>query len=310
MTEKPLTPLTKMPEIPSTTTPIEKTEKVNPLEKYYRQAVIYITLPSKGKYYSKEVFDPTTTGELPVLPMTAKDEIEFKTPDAMISGQATVNVIQSCIPNIKDAWQLVNYDLDTVLLGIRIATYGETMDVTGIIPGVTPTETINHTLNLPQLLETMKNIELTDTGTTKSGFTIRCKPLDYKKLSDSQISAFEQQKQYATVATSKLSDEEKGKSFAQNFAKLTELNFSMLVDAIIEITTPDGEVVSDPEQIKSFVNNANTKIISEIQLVLGEIRTQAAIKPLKLKSTDEQIKKGAKATFEMPITFDSSNFFA
>lgn len=307
MTEK---PLTKMPEIPNITTPTDKMEKANPLEKYYRQPVIYITLPSKGKYYSKEVFEPTTTGELPVLPMTAKDEIEFKTPDAMISGQATVNVVQSCIPNIKDAWQLVNYDLDTVLLGIRIATYGETMNVSGTIPGVTPIETIDHTLNLPQLLETIKNVELTDTGTTKSGFIIKCNPLTYKKLSDSQISAFEQQKQYATVATSKMSDQEKGKSFAQNFAKLTELNFSMLVDAITEITTPDKQLVSDPDQIKSFIDNADAKIISEIQVVLGEIRTQAAIKPLKLKSTDEQIKKGAKATFEMPITFDSSNFFA
>jgi hypothetical protein len=303
MTEK---PLTKMPEIPVTKT----IEKVNPLEKYYRQPVIYITLPSKGKYYTKEVFEPTTTGEIPVLPMTAKDEIEFKTPDAMISGQATVNVIQSCLPNIKDAWELVNYDLDTVLLAIRIATYGETMDVSGTIPGITPAEVMNHTLNLPQLLETMKGIELKDEATTKSGFTIKCRPLTYKKLSDSQVSAFEQQKQYATVATSKMSDNEKGKSFAQNFAKLTELNFSMLIDAIIEITTPDKQIVSDSDQIKSFVNNANANINSEIQTVLGEIRTQAAIKPLKLKSTDEQIKKGAKATFEMPVTFDSSNFFA
>ena len=152
--------------------------------------------------------------------------------------------------------------------------------------------------------------EITDEGTTKSGFTIKCKPLTYKKLSDSQISAFEQQKQYATVATSKMSDQEKGKSFAQNFAKLTELNFSMLVDAITEITTPDKQIVSDHDQIKSFIDNADAKIISEIQVVLGEIRTQAAIKPLKLKSTDEQIKKGATATFDMPITFDSSNFFA
>lgn len=306
MTEK---PLTKMPEVPARTKPASKMEKANPLEKYYRQPVIYITLPSKGKYYTKEAFEPTTTGELPVLPMTAKDEIEFKTPDAMISGQATVNVVQSCIPNIKDAWELVNYDLDTVLLGIRIATYGETMNVSGTIPGVVPTEQVDHTLNLPQLLETLKNIDIKDTATTKSGFTIKCKPLTYKKLSDSQISAFEQQKQYATVATSKMSDEEKGKSFAQNFAKLTELNFAMLVDAIIEITTPDGTLVDDADQIKSFINNANTNIIGEIQTVLGELRTQAAIKPLRLKATDEQIKKGAKATFEMPITFDSSNFF-
>ncbi len=86
------------------------TENTNPLGKYYRQPQIYIRLPSKGKYYGPDVFTPTETGEIPVLPMTAKDELSFKTPDAMMSGQATVDVIQSCVPNFKNAWKMVNFD--------------------------------------------------------------------------------------------------------------------------------------------------------------------------------------------------------
>ena len=52
-------------------------ENTNPLNKYYRQPAIYITLPSKGKYYTAESFRPTETGDIPVLPMTAKDEMAF-----------------------------------------------------------------------------------------------------------------------------------------------------------------------------------------------------------------------------------------
>ena len=37
------------------------------------------------------------------------DEITFKTPDALLNGQATVDVIQSCIPNIKDAGNPLSY---------------------------------------------------------------------------------------------------------------------------------------------------------------------------------------------------------
>ena len=106
----------------------------NPLGKYYRQPQIYITLPSKGRYYTPDVFTPTENGEIPVLPMTAKDEMAFKTPDAMMNGQATVDVIKSCVPNIKNPWKMTNYDTDTVLLAIRIATYGETMDITFTTP--------------------------------------------------------------------------------------------------------------------------------------------------------------------------------
>ena len=82
------------------------TENTNPLGKYYRQPQIYIRLPSQGKYYGPDVFTPTETGEIPVLPMTAKDELSFKTPDSMMSGQSTVDVIQSCVPNFKNAWKL------------------------------------------------------------------------------------------------------------------------------------------------------------------------------------------------------------
>ena len=121
------------------------TENTNPLSKYYRQPQIYITLPSKGKYYTSDVFTPTETGEVPVMPMTAKDELAFKTPDAMISGQATVDVIQSCIPNIKNAWKMVNFDTDAVLLAIRIATYGETMNISYTVP--ITNEAQEHTVN-------------------------------------------------------------------------------------------------------------------------------------------------------------------
>ena len=102
-------------------------ENTNPLNKYYRQPSIYISLPSKGRYYSEDVYTSTQTGEIPVLPMTAKDEMAFKTPDAMINGQATVDVIKSCCPNIKDAWGMPSIDVDSVLIAIRIATYGNSM---------------------------------------------------------------------------------------------------------------------------------------------------------------------------------------
>jgi hypothetical protein len=81
------------------------TENTNPLNKYFRQPAIYVSLPS-GTNYPPHVVTPQQTGELGVMPMTAKDEIRFKTPDALMNGQGVVDVIQSCVPDIKDAWQI------------------------------------------------------------------------------------------------------------------------------------------------------------------------------------------------------------
>ena len=63
------------------------------------------------------------------------------------------------------------------------------------------------------------------------------------------------------------------------------------------------------EQINDFLANCNSKIVLEIQEELGRVRNQANFKPLKFKSTEEQIKRGAPVSFDVPLTFDSSNFF-
>ena len=280
---------------------------MNPLEKYYRQPAIYIKLPSKGKYYTKEVYTPTETGEIPVLPMTAKDELAFKTPDAMINGQATVDVIKSCVPNLKDPWKMVNYDTDVVLLAIRIATYGENMDIGFRVPVVNDEQ--SHTLILPELLEQLGRIEIEDETTTSKGFKIQIQPLNYKTLTKIQIARFEQQKMYGTIDSSSMTEEEKQSAFGKSFATLNMVNFSLLVDSIKAITTPGGDTVIDRAQIIEFCNKTDSKTINEIQDKLSELRLQAQMAPLKIKSTEEQIKKGAPASFEVPVTFDNSNFF-
>jgi len=282
-------------------------ENTNPLNKYYRQPAIYISLPSKGKYYTAESYQQTETGEIPVMPMTAKDEIAFKTPDAMINGQATVDVIKSCCPNILDPWQLTNYDLDTVLLGIRIATYGETMDINATVPVVN--EQISHTVNLPALLETVKNIEIKDSFTTETGFEVFVKPLTYKQTTNAQVKTFEQQKIVAAVGQSQMTDEQKSQKFAEAHKALTELNFEILSTSFSKIKTPDGQTVEDQDQIKEFLHNADSKTVNDLQNKMLLIRNQAQVKPIKLKTTEEQIKKGAPVTFETPLTFDNSNFF-
>ena len=282
-------------------------ENSNPLQKYYRQPAIYIKLPSGGRYYPKEVFTPTETGDIPILPMTVKDELAFKTPDAMINGQATVDVIKSCVPNLLDPWKMVNYDTDAVLLAIRIATYGETMDISFRVPGTD--EEQSHSLNLPALLEDLGKANIEDQTTTSKGFKIEIQPLDYRTLTKIQIARFEQQKMYGTIDSSAMTEEQKQTAFAKSFETLNTVNFSLLVDSIKSITTPEGNKVVDRAQIIEFCNKADTKTITEIQEKLSDLRLQAQIPPLKIKTTEDQIKKGAPASFEVPVTYDNSNFF-
>ncbi len=282
------------------------TENVNPLNKYFRQASIYVSLPS-GTNYPPHVVTATETGELGVMPMTAKDEIRFKTPDALMNGQGVVDVIQSCVPDIKDAWQVKSYDLDTILVAIRIATYGETMEINFTVPGAN--ENVSHTVNLPAMLDQLRATKVDGHVTLKDGLKITVRPLTYKDMTSTSLQTFQQQKMYSAIQDSQLADEEKAKRFNDAFKVLTDLNSSILLKNISSITMTDGTEITDPAHIKEFVDNANATMIKEIESKLTELRGQGAVKPLKLKATEEQIKKGAPATYEVPVTFDTSNFF-
>ena len=285
----------------------ENQTNTNPLGKYYRQPQIYVTLPTKGKYYPADVYTPSETGEIPVFPMTAMDELAFKTPDSLISGQSTVDVIKSCVPNLKNPWKMTNYDTDTILLAIRVATYGEVMPMTYSVPGTTMT--VEHSVNLPALLEGLAKVEIVDMATTKSGFKIKVLPLDYQTLTKVQTARFEQEKIYATMRASALDEKAKADQFAKSFKVLNTINFELLIDSIVEITTPDGVTVGDKMQIQEFCKNCDTKIINEIQNELAKIRVQGQVPPLRMKATEEHIKAGAPASYEIPLTFDQSNFF-
>ena len=247
------------------------------------------------------------SGEVAVMPMTAKDEIRFKTPDALMNGQGVVDVIESCIPQIKDAWQVKSYDLDSILIAIRIATYGETMDINFNVP--VTNERVAHTINLPALLEDVRGRNIEDTFVLADGLKITIDPLTYKDMTTASQQTFTQSKMYSAVQDSQLSEEDKVKKFNESFKTLTELNSSILLKNISIIEMPNGEKINDKNQIREFMDNCNAKLMKEIEDNIVKLRSQGAVKPLKLKATDEQVKKGAPVTYEVPITFDNANFF-
>ena len=98
------------------------------LEQHKRQPKLFIDLPSEGVHYDDTVCKQVKS--MAVFGMSAMDEIMLKTPDALFSGEATYQVMKSCLPDIIDPWQLIGYDIDYILLSIRIATYGEDLDIT------------------------------------------------------------------------------------------------------------------------------------------------------------------------------------
>lgn len=287
----------EQPQIPQST---------NPLASFFRQPKIYVSLPSKGMFWTKESLEMTENGELPVYAMTAKDEIMLKTPDALISGQATVDVIQSCIPAIKDAWKMPSIDLDTILVAIRIATYGEKMDLEINVP--VTAEKKSYDLDLRHILDTHR--EQTFEPRVRMGpMLVTVKPLNYAEFTKTALKTFEEQRIFRILNDEKIPDAEKIEVFQKSFKALTDITIENLENAIYTIELQDGTVVSDPKHISEFVNNSEKDTFKVLTDHIEEQRLKFTTKPLEIKATPEEIEKGVPETYEVPLSFDSSNFF-
>jgi len=278
----------------------------NPLKKYFRQPKVYITLPSRGKFYPQGTIEMPENGELPVFAMTAKDELTIKTPDALLNGQATVNVIQSCIPNIKNAWYIPSIDLDAILIAIRIATYGEDLELSTKVPGTGEDKTF--TVDLRNILNKLVTAEYEDIIQTNE-MKISITPLTYKEFTEASLKTFEEQRIFSIVNDDNTPDSEKLQQFSKSFAKLTELTVNTLTKSIKKITIVDTEV-TNPVHIQEFIDNADKEFYNSVTEHLDEQKNKFSIQPFEAISTEEEIKAGAPEKWTVPITFDQSNFFA
>ncbi|MDB4783791.1 hypothetical protein OAG45_00940 [bacterium] len=279
----------------------------NPLAKHLRQPKIYIKLPSNGEYWPGKSLEKTENGEYPVYAMTAKDEITFKTPDALLNGQATVDVIQSCLPNIKDAWQTPSIDIDTILIAIRRASYGEKMAMTASIPKTDITKDFE--LNLQTLFDNYMSKEFVHTFQI-DGFKVQIQPLNYKTITEGMIKAFEEQRIFAVIDDNTIQNQEKLQKFQSSFSRLTELNVQTLIKSVVAIQ-PDGsdQAVVNPAHIKEFIENTDAKIFNQIKEHIESQKKQFEQQPLSVEATEEEIEAGADKTYSIPIVFDQGNFF-
>lgn len=282
-------------------------EQHNPLQKYFRQPKLYISLPSKGEHWPDDALERTETGEYPIFAMTARDEIAMKTPDALLNGQATVDVIQSCVPNIKNAWAMPSIDSDALLIAIRIATYGEIMDISIKTP-VTGEEK-DFQVDLRTLLDHFASVDYNN-QLTVGEMKISLRPLSYKEINETSMKTFEQQRIFKVLNDESIPEENKLQSFADSFKKLTDLTVFTLEKSIKSIAMPDGTTVDNPEWISEFVSNTDKNLFESVTNKIESEREKFNVKPMVVDATPEEIEKGVPEIYEVPISFDQSNFFA
>lgn len=235
-------------------------------------------LPSGGKDYTTDVLDMPETGEIPVYPMTAIDEITSKTPDALFNGVAVTEIIKSCIPAIKDPWKVLSVDLDAILIAIKSASSGDSLEIDSECPKCKEVST--YSVSLVEMLSKLKPIgydKILELGNLK----IKFKPLTFADINEASIAQFNIQKDFRHLFETD-SSEERDNLSKESIKKVTLLTMEILSKTIEYIQTPNAEVY-DVSQIYEFFQKCDRNTYATIRDYNAALKIDAEIKPLKIK---------------------------
>lgn len=278
-------------------------QSANPLAKHFRQPVLYIKLPSEGAFWPEGSINIPINGEVGILSMSTKDEIILRTPDALLNGQGVVSVIESCCPSIKDAWQMPSIDVDSTIIAIRIASYGNQMDFSSKCPHCE--ETSEYAIDLGVVMSNIttpnysKKIKIDD-------LQIKLKPQAYFSVNRTNQIEFEEKQILRTLTADNLDDETVKKIFAEQITKLINLNIEILAGSTAYIELSDGTIVSDNNYINEFYTNCDATIVKTVKTTISDMNTKNGLKPVPVICNNKECAKG----FGVGITFDFASFFA
>jgi hypothetical protein len=255
-------------------------------------------------------------GEIEVFPMTALDELHLVNPDGLINNESLFTVIQHVVPAIKNARTVLSPDLDVLFIAMRMATYGDTMDVEGKCTECDDIST--HSVMLPALLATVKNIDAVD-EITVDGFELKLKP--YTLFSQSKLTDYMITIQRAARKLQFIEDNISNAHDIETLNKQTDASdefkqalsnavssssadlFEIAAESIERITTSNGTLVIKKEHITEWLKTLPAMTYATIRDALSELSKSCIDTSVSYKCSK------CKHKNVLEVNFDPANFF-
>jgi len=282
-------------------------EQPNPLSKYFRQPTLFVSLPSAGRWYNSETITYSNNNndeqEVAVYPYTAMDEIMMRSPDALLNGVAVTTTLKSCVPAFADPWEILTCDVDKLLVAMRVASYGQKMELNANCPHCN--EELTYDANLAVLLDSFKPVEF-HALQLSNGITIQFRPITYRLATKINTLRFNNERLSIQLRHEAEANPDTDQSaileeIVKNSRNITHLSIAFSTEYI---QTPDGNKVTKFENILEFVSNIPRELFSQIEKGLTNIT-----KNNKAFDDFEIVCTACHKTFNSPFSFDQSDFF-
>jgi hypothetical protein len=231
--------------------------------------------------------------------MTAIDEITSRTPDALFNGSAVMDIMTSCVPAIKDPWQIPMIDFNTLLVSVRLASFGHEMEINSACPKCGHNHAL--TIDLRTVLDNLGRPNY-DESVSAGDLTVYFAPMTYRQVNEVSRTNFEDQKIMQALSNSEMPEEEKLKRLGDAFRKITELTIKSISESIAVIKTADA-MVTDKPSILEFLQNCPKHVFDQIRDHTVKLREATDLTPVSVTC------ENCSNQYEQTFTLDMSNFF-
>ena len=274
----------------------------NPLKSYVRTPKLQVLLPSRGKWGDAETASKIT-GEIPVYPMTSKDEVMIKNPDALLNGESVASVLKSCT-GIENVYDLTNNDVEFLLVAIRYATSGNEMEIDAVCPN---DQHVNRVaVDLERILDSVEEMDKTYQTKLENGLKVNLRPMSFKNAQRLSLNAFQEATTLQTINDAKLPQTERIKVFNKSFEAIADLAVETMIDAIVSVVVPEGEeekTVTDKKFIGEWVKGMSSAEAKKIQEKLDEMNKEG------FNHSYNVVCEECGTKFKTSVEFNVSNFF-
>lgn len=275
----------------------------NPLNKYFRVPKTYVKLPSRGRFYPDNFVDVTANGEVAVYPLTAIDQILLKTPDAILNGDALLRVVKNCVPGVSDVKLLVEPDINTLLLAMRIASSGNTTEWTMACPKCNTEHTFDVDLN--SIVETQNYIDEDPIVDFNGELRIYLKPYDFAQRNLQLLNEIEEAQAVKLInSNQELDENQKMAELSRHVDNMAQRTFDVVSLSIqmIEIVATK-EIVTDRTYIAEFLKGITRTQADSIIDTIRELNQKGINTRQRFTCTS------CSHDWEQILDFDPTSFF-
>ena len=252
----------------------------------FNRPILYLSL------LSEQVLD--VNGNHPVYSSVVADEFTVRTPDALLNGMATTELIQNCCPDFINPRKLNLCDIQHLLASIKIASQGDNLEVLLRCPHCSATDP--YEINL-QMVTPFLNAKKWFTPLKIGELVITFRSPTYEEFTKFSLEEFKLSKQLYQLSTLN-STENYNDIVASLLDQRIKLNLNFQTLCISSIIINDTNTVVNHKYITEWFDRCDLSIQRQIIDYLDSAKKEYELKNFSIDCSE------CKKNFIVPINLD------